>query len=539
MDLKTIFCGLLMVVFSRVLAQVPHDFNVSSNGSAERVARFKVQDDSFDFLEITNSTQHTNKFIPKIWGHQQSDNRFVLDMSASTRSAFDYGSIPLMTFRSEIRNSLNLNAPSGGTFPWGTSLGAVINRPLFGWFNANNQVMTLRANGNLGIGTTTPTTRLHTNGTVKFQNLPNATNPTYMLGTDASGNVREYPISNGRSDFDWLRTSGGNATSVNDHIYTYGRVGIGTNNPTAQFHTTSTVRFQNLPNGKTPIYLLGTDSNGNVYEYSANVGGVSVEKCLLPIGQTETNRLTKITSTGNLTCSQVFDNGLNVGIGTTTPDEKLTVNGIIKANGAIFISDIKFKKEISTISNSLDIITELSGKTYYWKKDEYKNRDFTGEKQFGFIAQEVESVLPEIVHSNKNGEKGIDYIALIPHLVESIKEQQNQITILQNKISDLNQKQENLGLDELTESKRTSFSTNYPNPFTSTTKVNYYITKEIKDAKIVIYNSNGTTIKTYKLNERGIKSQLSIEKGGLKTGVYFYTLIADNVVIGTKKMIVK
>ena len=105
MDLKTIFCGLLMVVFSKVLAQVPHDFNVSSNGSAERVARFKVQDDSFDFLEITNSTQHTNKFIPKIWGHQQSDNRFVLDMSASTRSAFDYGSIPLMTFRSDFSSS--------------------------------------------------------------------------------------------------------------------------------------------------------------------------------------------------------------------------------------------------------------------------------------------------------------------------------------------------------------------------------------------------------------------------------------------------
>jgi hypothetical protein len=533
MRLKIILSGILFCVVSATLAQVPHDFNVSSNGTAERVARFKVQDDAFDFLEITNSTQHANKFIPKIWGHQQSDNRFVLDMTASTRSNYDSGNIPLMTFRSEIRNSLNLNAPSGGTFPWGTSLSAVINRPLFGWFNATNQVMTLRANGNLGLGTISPTARLHTNGTVRFQNLPNSTNPTYMLGTDASGNVREYPVSGGGSDFDWLKTSGGNATSVNDNIYTNGRVGIGTNNPTAQLHTTSSLRFQNLPNGKNPRYLLGTDSSGNVYEYEANSGGVNLEKCLLPLGVSPTNHLTKITTSGDLICSQVFDNGLNVGVGTIFPDEKLTINGIVKANGAIFISDEKFKKEIKTINNSLNIIIQLRGKSYYWKRNEFKDKNFTEKKQFGFLAQEVEAVLPEVVHSNKNGEKGIDYIAIIPHLVESIKEQQNQITILQNKLSDLTQKQGNTELNELIESNRTSFSTNYPNPFATSTKVDYFITKEIKDARIVIYNANGTTIKTYKLNERGTKSQLTIEKNGLKTGIYFYTLIVDNTVIGT------
>ena len=131
----------------------------------------------------------------------------------------------------------------------------------------------------------------------------------------------------------------------------------------------------------------------------------------------------------------------------------------------------------------------------------------------------------------------MNYSAIIPLLVEAIKEQQNQITLLENKISDIKKVS---NTDEgLTLGDRASFSTNYPNPFSSSTTVDYFIMKNVKNAKFIIYDSNGSTINTYNLNERSRKSQLVISKDGLNSGIYFYTLITDNVVVGTKKMIVK
>ncbi len=131
----------------------------------------------------------------------------------------------------------------------------------------------------------------------------------------------------------------------------------------------------------------------------------------------------------------------------------------------------------------------------------------------------------------------MNYTALIPIMVEAIKEQQNQIILLENKLSDI---KNTSNTDEgLILGDKTSFSTNYPNPFSTSTTVDYYILRSVKSAKIIIYDSNGSTINTHNLTERGRKSQLVINKNELNSGIYFYTLIADNIVIGTKKMIVK
>ena len=130
---------------------------------AERVANFGVQGQPTEFLEITNSTEFANQFIPSIWAHHQADNRFVLRHFATTNSTQDNGTIPMMIFRAEIRNGLNLTAPNTtGEFPWGTTSALVTNRPLFAWENGNTQLMRILANGNVGVGTITPTDRKST-----------------------------------------------------------------------------------------------------------------------------------------------------------------------------------------------------------------------------------------------------------------------------------------------------------------------------------------------------------------------------------------
>jgi len=152
MKAKIILSGLFFTT-SLVFAQVPYPHVSESNNNVERVASFGVDDVTTDLLEITNSTVNPNSFIPTIWAHQQSDNRFALRLFASTNSTRDNGSDPVMVFRTELRNSLNLAAPTEIYYPWGSTAANVAVRPLFAWENGNTQLMRIAANGNVTIGT--------------------------------------------------------------------------------------------------------------------------------------------------------------------------------------------------------------------------------------------------------------------------------------------------------------------------------------------------------------------------------------------------
>jgi hypothetical protein len=90
------------------------------------------------------------------------------------------------------------------------------------------------------------------------------------------------------------------------------------------------------------------------------------------------------------------------------------------------LSDIRFKKDITPLQNSLLKITQLNGYTYHWKED---NADPA--LQTGVAAQEVQQLFPELVKENKEGVLSVNYSGLIPILIESVKEQQQLIVALQ------------------------------------------------------------------------------------------------------------
>lgn len=83
-------------------------------------------------------------------------------------------------------------------------------------------------------------------------------------------------------------------------------------------------------------------------------------------------------------------------------------------------SDITLKEDIRPIEKALDRVQQILGVTY--------NRiDLDGKRQAGVIAQDVEKVLPEVVHTDENGIKSVAYGNMIGLLIEAIKEQQRQI----------------------------------------------------------------------------------------------------------------
>jgi hypothetical protein len=134
--------------------------------------------------------------------------------------------------------------------------------------------------------------------------------------------------------------------------------------------------------------------------------------------------------------SNIFNNGGNVGIGTTNPTVKLEVNGRLKTQGINELSDVRYKKDIQTLTNALANIEKLRGVSYDWKQAEFPEKNFDSKHQIGLIAQELELVFPELVNTDAEGYKSVDYSKLVAVLIEAVKEQQTEISVLQNQMKD-------------------------------------------------------------------------------------------------------
>ena len=128
----------------------------------------------------------------------------------------------------------------------------------------------------------------------------------------------------------------------------------------------------------------------------------------------------------------------NVGIGTLTPSQKLQVVGNICATGSIgSCSDIRYKTAVAPLTGVLPSVLALQPIRYNWKTD---FQGYTPEKQLGFSAQEVETYFPEIVATDAQGYKSVDYSRMSAVLLEAVKEQQAVISKLEERLNALEQK---------------------------------------------------------------------------------------------------
>jgi len=133
-----------------------------------------------------------------------------------------------------------------------------------------------------------------------------------------------------------------------------------------------------------------------------------------------------------------------VSIGTTnTSGYMLYVYGSAYTTGSWAGSDARFKEDVQEIEKPLEKVLKMKGVNYRWKTEEYNDRNFPEGRHYGVIAQEIETVLPEIVMET-NGEKAVAYTEIIPVLIEAMKEQQNRIEVQQSEINELKKMVEEL-----------------------------------------------------------------------------------------------
>ena len=151
-------------------------------------------------------------------------------------------------------------------------------------------------------------------------------------------------------------------------------------------------------------FIIGAAANGDNY-YTTGTSGIHVFRS----GTSERIRITS---------------GGNVGIGTTSPSTKLQVEGTVTATALTETSALRFKENIQEDIDT-SIIDKLRPVSYDWKESK--------EKDYGFIAEEVNKLDSVLTTENEDGEMlGIKYTKLIPFLVKKIQEQEERIKQLEN-----------------------------------------------------------------------------------------------------------
>jgi hypothetical protein len=247
------------------------------------------------------------------------------------------------------------------------------------------------------------------------------------LGTDTTGNYM-------------TNVSAGNAGIVISHTQSEGSTATislvgGVVSGSAQIDVAST----------TGDIALGTRTSGN-YVASMTAGtGITVGTAT---GEGSTPVITNTGVTSNVAGTGVTVSGatgavtISIGQAVATSSSPtfagLTINGAITATGditAYYTSDKRHKNNIQIIPNALEKVRTLNGVTWEWNDD--VNEVTKSTPKTGLIAQEVQSVLPEVVIEKVDGFLGLDYSKMMGLMVEAIKEQQLHIEKLQLEVADL------------------------------------------------------------------------------------------------------
>ena len=239
----------------------------------------------------------------------------------------------------------------------------------------------------------------------------------------------------------------------------------------------------------------------------------------------------------------------------------------VHTSGVFVQSDERFKENVEPITDVLSSLDNLEAVSYTLKNDLSKSRDAVasidaitekaqrdkeaydkfcaenenGSERFGFLAQNVKEVFPELVHTDNTGYMYVDYIGLIPILVQSINELKAKVEELSAEKSDeetplmgaphqasQSELEASLGAAKLYQ--------NAPNPWSSETVIRYYLPQNVAKADIYIYDMQGAQLKSIPAQGRG-ESQVTVTARDLKAGMYLYALVADGALIDSKQMI--
>ena len=335
-------------------------------------------------------------------------------------------------------NILNQELTAGDNF--GVQIRAGLNTSDVSLNVANkdgSSLFRVRGDGNVGIGTTNPGNKLSIQGsqatvynstdsggqafagtTINNTNTAGNTNNfsqlLFTIGTNNNSVSRIVAIRSG-SDASDLAFVGESTAGVAEYmrIKSGGNVGIGINNPSALLEVRKgsisgqIAKFSAI----NPHVVIESSTAGNaVLHLKPNATSSKSGQFKVTAGNGYNFRWSNDASGTAETAYMDLDT-------STTGGGDLTVKGDVIAYGSP--SDKKYKENIKPIESALDKAMQLQGVTFDWKDSE---SILEIKEDIGFIAQDVQEVLPELVRDNGKGNLSLRYQGITPILLEAIKE---------------------------------------------------------------------------------------------------------------------
>lgn len=230
-------------------------------------------------------------------------------------------------------------------------------------------------------------------------------------------------------------------------------------------------------------------------------------------------------------------------------------NAYLTSSGSIYSYMTPLANTFSTTDNEnnervSDKLNQLQAVQFLRDEAEKKPSDYSqtsearGEAklspiQYGLDPKQLKEVYPELVYEDEDGNVSINYMEMVPLLVQSINELSQELAELKGtSAKKAKKKAEATTIDETTsEVDMVRMDQNKPNPFSESTVITLNIPEKTQKANIFIYDMSGKQVKAIPVDDRG-ETNITVYASDLTAGMYIYTLVVDGNVAVTRKMII-
>jgi hypothetical protein len=258
--------------------------------------------------------------------------------------------------------------------------------------------------GNVGIGTTTPSSKLdviYASGSGRqdmFRILAgdnttgNGASMTLGSTQTHAGYISGLQTSSNTGDLTFGTQTNGNYAERMRIVGSSGNVGIGTTTPAEKLDINGNIR---IPNNSS---FVGASGSGDIFAYNNGTFNGNIPRYSIS--------WVNLGSTAEAILSSVGGIKLLIGAANT--------GAYVDGTGVHSYSDVRLKHNIVSMSNMLEKVLQMQGVTF--------NLNANNQASFGFIAQDLEKVFPLAVNTGSDGYKSVNYAAMTSVLVEAIKE---------------------------------------------------------------------------------------------------------------------